>query len=432
MFHSILERQLRKAGLSYDSMPESLESWQNFVAKINTTYNQNDDDLYLLQRSLHISSQEMRDRWVELQDSNQRKDVIFNSALDSIVLTKVDGTIAEYNITAQKIFHWSPSDAIGKNISDFISSESRESDLTNFFSSKTKNGMIQKQIFKSEMLGKRQSEESFPVEAYCVPINFEHETIYLWYLRDLTAQKEYEAIIDKQRLNLVSASKLAALGEMAGGIAHEINTPLTTIKIILEIVRRYLSDDIPKIEASLSSLDILDKTLDRIASIIKNLRSFSRDGSSDPFRAVNLRDIILETLSLSSEKIKQHNVNLIVDDFPSDLVIICRGVQIGQVLLNLLNNAFDAIENLEEKWIRVGVLSKPNSVQISVTDSGPRIPKEIVDKIFNPFFTTKELGKGTGLGLGISRKIAEDHKGTLFLDATSKNTRFVLDLPKCL
>ncbi|MDD4975717.1 MAG: ATP-binding protein, partial [Bacteriovorax sp.] len=267
---------------------------------------------------------------------------------------------------------------------------------------------------------------------YYVPINFKRETVYLWYIRDLTSQKEYEAIIEMQQLNLISASKLATLGEMAANIAHEINNPLTTIKIITEMVRRSLSRDNPQIEDSINKLDGLKKTIDRIANIIKNLQSFARDGSADPFQEENLNKIIIETLSFCDERLKKNSVKLYLDEFPTDLVITCRSVQISQVLLNLLNNAFDAIETLEEKWIRITVVLKPNSIQINITDSGPGIPNEIADKVFKPFFTTKKMNKGTGLGLSISRKIIEEHKGNLILDTTSRNTRFVIELPKTI
>ncbi|MDD4976693.1 MAG: histidine kinase dimerization/phospho-acceptor domain-containing protein, partial [Bacteriovorax sp.] len=253
MLHTLLERQLRKAGLSNENLPNSLENWQKLLNKINSTYIQNDNDHYLLQRSLQISSQEMLGRWMELQESNQRKQVIFDSALDSLVISKVDGTITEYNITAKNTFHWFQSDSVGKNIKEFISYENRELDLTELFLAPVMNGKIdQKKIFKAEMLGKKQTNEKFPIETYYVPINFKRETVYLWYIRDLTSQKEYEAIIEMQQLNLISASKLATLGEMAANIAHEINNPLTTIKIITELVRRSLSRDNPQIEDSIN------------------------------------------------------------------------------------------------------------------------------------------------------------------------------------
>lgn len=428
MFHSILERQLRKTGLSLESLPESLRVWHLFLEKINSAYVQNDADLYLLQRSLEISSKEMMDRWVELQKINLRKEVIFNSAFDSIIITDEKGIITEVNLTAMNTFDWSENSAIGKHIQDFISYENRELSLTDLFAISEND---KKQFFQSEMIGRRLAKrETFPVQTYCTSIEFKHNVIYLWYLRDLTRQKAYETIIDKQQLNLAAASKFATLGEMAGGIAHEINTPLATMKVIIEIVRKFLLEKPPSIEVILEKLDLLETTIDRIASIIRNLRNFSRSGSGDPFREENLKDLLSETLSLCAEKLKKHQIHLIVQEFQEDLKVLCRGTQIGQVILNLLNNSFDAIENLPEKWIRIDICSKANLIQISITDSGPGIPPQIAQQLFQPFFTTKEASKGTGLGLGISRKIIDEHHGKIFYDPKSINTRFVIELPK--
>ncbi len=110
---------------------------------------------------------------------------------------------------------------------------------------------------------------------------------------------------------------------------------------------------------------------------------------------------------------------------------MARPTQISQVLLNLLNNSFDAIEERAEKWIRVRfeINSNKKILIIKVTDSGDGIPNEIVHKMMNPFFTTKDIGKGTGLGLSISKGIIEEHGGHLIYNAQSKNTEFVVELP---
>jgi C4-dicarboxylate-specific signal transduction histidine kinase len=100
-----------------------------------------------------------------------------------------------------------------------------------------------------------------------------------------------------------------------------------------------------------------------------------------------------------------------------------------QVLLSLISNSFDAVEHLPEKWVHVEVSSLNNVFQISVTDSGAGIPKAVVEKIMQPFFTTKPIGKGSGLGLSVATGIAQDHHGSLKYDNTSKHTRFVLEIP---
>lgn len=237
-------------------------------------------------------------------------------------------------------------------------------------------------------------------------------------------------IINNQNQALVSAAKMSALGEMAGGVAHEINTPLTVIKLrsemILSEVEVNACDHGRKIQ---NSLEIIDKTVDRITKIIQSLRAFSREASAQEKIEYSVSDIVSEALNLCNEKFKTRGIDLRVE-CSEDHVVLCRPTEITQVLINLLNNAYDAIENSEEKIISVRTEKLDNGfIGISVSDSGPGVAEEIQDKIMQPFFTTKEFGKGTGIGLSISKGIAESHGGKLYLDVNSKQTRMVLTFP---
>jgi signal transduction histidine kinase len=111
------------------------------------------------------------------------------------------------------------------------------------------------------------------------------------------------------------------------------------------------------------------------------------------------------------------------------MCLYCQPVEISQTLLNLLNNAFDVIEKLEERWIRIQIDKKDDYLTMSVINSGPKIPDAVVEKIFQPFFTTKGVGKGTGLGLSISKNIIERHNGTLSVDNSCQNTKFDIRIP---
>lgn len=227
---------------------------------------------------------------------------------------------------------------------------------------------------------------------------------------------------------LVNAAKMSALGEMAGGIAHEINTPLGTLSLIAEQVAELVGE--AEIDRGMigERLNIHKLTVRRISSIINGLRTFSRDGSRDSFDSVPVRTIVESTLVLCQEKLKNSGIQVEVEPIAAELVMRCRSVQISQVLLNLIGNACDAIQSLEEKWVRISAGRSGDGVQICVTDSGLGIAGEIRDKLFQPFFTTKAIGKGTGLGLSISKGIVDAHGGLLFVDPSVKNTRFVLQI----
>lgn len=174
---------------------------------------------------------------------------------------------------------------------------------------------------------------------------------------------------------------------------------------------------------------IAGETVQRISGIINGLRTFSRDGNGDQMALVPVKQIVESTLTLCREKLKHAEILIQVDPLDDDLKARCRPVQISQVLLNLVGNACDAILALDEKWIRISAERRSDDVVISVTDSGPGIPTEVRAKLFQPFFTTKEIGKGTGLGLSISRGIVDGHRGTLMVDERCGNTRFLLQLP---
>lgn len=243
--------------------------------------------------------------------------------------------------------------------------------------------------------------------------------------------QEFENEIEKGRLQLIHSSKMAALGEMASGIAHEINNPVAIIVGLSQrILRKIDKEDIPK-EKLVETFQRIEDTALRITQIIRGLRSFSRSAENDPFVQESMLKIVNDTIALCNEKLSANNIDFKIITFP-DFQIFCRPAQIQQVLLNLIGNSIDAISELEEKWIHLGIDSQvdPHFHLVSVVDSGLGIDSQIVDKLMQPFFTTKEVGKGTGLGLSISKGIIEDHRGRLEYNKGQKNTTFVIYLPK--
>jgi signal transduction histidine kinase/putative methionine-R-sulfoxide reductase with GAF domain len=231
-------------------------------------------------------------------------------------------------------------------------------------------------------------------------------------------------------LRLLQASKMSSLGEMSSGIAHEINNPLAIIQGKSNQIRRILSTHPENSAHILKLTEDIDHTVGRISKIVRGLQSFSRDATKDPFELKSLKTIIEDTLSFCAIRFKHHDIELKVGPVRDDLTLECRSPQISQVILNLLQNAFDAVEVLNEKWVSITVKETHETVQILITDSGHGIPNAIKEKILEPFFTTKDVGKGTGLGLSISSGIIKSHHGSLQIENKSKNTCFVIELPK--
>lgn len=234
----------------------------------------------------------------------------------------------------------------------------------------------------------------------------------------------------QNQMRLVESARLASLGEMAGGVAHEINNPLAVIVAYTEKLRDSLKGhNFSGSESAHASLAKIESTATRIAKIVSGLRSISRDGSRDALRPTAVGGLIEDAVSLCIEKAKHGRIEIKVVHQDPTLKISCRPVQISQIVLNLLINSIQAVSQLEEKWIQIVTEKRASNLEIRIVDSGRGIPPEIRKKIFDPFFTTKEVGKGTGLGLGISKAIIEDHGGTLILDSDCANTTFVASIP---
>lgn len=250
-----------------------------------------------------------------------------------------------------------------------------------------------------------------------------------WLEREVKNRTE---IINDQQISLLNASKMSALGEMAGGIAHEINTPLAIISMRVELMNDSIEENDFTTEELQKSLASIKSTTHRIAKIINGLRFFARDGSKLPMEKISVDTLLEDTLSFCSEKMRLHSVSLEIQRLckTENLFLNCRSVEISQVLINLLNNASDAIAELENKWIHITIRDLGSDIEFGIIDSGSGIPLDMQEKIMQPFFTTKEVGKGTGLGLSISRGIIESHQGKLLIDKDCPNTKFILVLPK--
>lgn len=244
-------------------------------------------------------------------------------------------------------------------------------------------------------------------------------------LENLVTQRTSER--DLERLKAVQSGKIAALGAMSAGIAHEINNPMATIKVSADLLSMMVAEKTYNEALLIKVTNDINSMVARVTTIIKSLRSFTRDGSQDPLEEVDIYSIVEDTLIFVKNRYKNNNVLLEVNVPKNEIKVNCRSSQISQVLLNLLNNAYDAIEALEDRWVKIDCFKEQDKVVMTVTDCGPGIPKHILARLFEPFYTTKGLGKGTGIGLSISASIMESNNGKLVYDSTCSNTRFRIE-----
>lgn len=245
---------------------------------------------------------------------------------------------------------------------------------------------------------------------------------------DISNNVLQENLIKDQQALMISSAKLSSLGEMASGIAHEINNPLAIIKGKAYHILKKLEGGEVNTEFLIKEITKIEQNSLRIVKIIKGLRTFSRHGEGDPFQLIVFKSLLDDVLELCYERFKYQGV-ILKTSGELDISIMCQETQLAQVLLNLINNAYDAVSTLPDPWVEVNVEQHFETVKISITDSGLGIKSEIAEKIMQPFFTTKEVGVGTGLGLSISKGIIEMHDGRFYLDQNCPNTRFIIELP---
>jgi C4-dicarboxylate-specific signal transduction histidine kinase len=240
--------------------------------------------------------------------------------------------------------------------------------------------------------------------------------------------EELQIEVAKQRDLLLESAKFQSLGQMASNLAHDINNPLFTIQGKLHQMRNLLSRDQLDLEKCDQIVESVEVTLLKLSQIVKGISTFAREGRGDQMVSISVEELIESNLALAIDRIKNSGIELEIHIDPSAL-LICYPSFISQVLLNLLNNAIDALENAPEKKIVVLAYTEKNWIHISVSDTGAGVPKEFENKIFDPFFTTKTFGKGTGLGLSISKGLVEVHEGELLYQRLEGRTNFLVRLP---
>ncbi len=237
----------------------------------------------------------------------------------------------------------------------------------------------------------------------------------------------FEDITDKIRLQqqLLTSEKLASIGLLSAGVAHEINTPLTGISSYVQMLQKKVSD-----EHFTGLLDKIEAQTDRVSRIVKNLLTFARNPSDLAFHRVNLRDNLQEIISLIDYKLKAMYIDLETELAPVT-PIWAQGERLQQVFINIILNALDAMPNGGRLRLELG--ETPTEAFVAISDTGTGIKEQHLPRIFDPFFTTKGVGKGTGLGLSISYAIINEHEGRIDVQSeVGKGTKFTIFLPKDL
>lgn len=343
-----------------------------------------------------------------------------------VVRTDSQGTIVYANQKFCEISGYSLKELIGKNHRVINSGVHKKEFFKQMWET-----ISSGETWRGEICNRAKSGKLYWVSTTIVPF-LDHDLKprqYLAIRQDITALKEAEEIILNQQAQLIANSKLSAIGEMAATITHEINNPLGVILGRCEMIKSVLNR--PTVDkADLERLtDAIYLTAQRIEKIVKSMKTLSHEGASEPLQKTSVEMIVTSLTDLFSEKFQSRGIQLATNPYDRSLIIECRSHEILQVLVNLLNNSFDAIQDKPKKWVRIDIQQNDRILEISITDSGMGIAAENLKKIFMPFVSTKRVQYGTGLGLSISRSLIQRHQGKLEYDETSSFTRFVMTLP---
>jgi PAS domain S-box-containing protein len=391
-----------------------------------------------------------------LRASEQRYRQLTEGTQDAIVVADQQGCITLFNTAAQQTFGYTEREVVGQPLTLLMPEESRDAHqqgLQRYLETREPR-VIGRTV---ELRGRRKSGETFPLELSLSVLELPEGLAFLGAIRDVTERQQMHA-------RVVQSEKLASLGLLSAGVAHEINNPLAYVANNLAVIERDLQGLItlatvcekirPELEAnqpgvSAEFLDIAE-TIDlpylsenlgpilastrqgvkRVADIVQNLRGFARLDQATVDR-VDLHEAITSSLELIRGRLGRRRIH--VDQDLGELPpVVCAPAQVNQVILNLLVNALQAIEATDrgEGRIEIRTRMEGDGVVIEIADDGCGIPAEHLARIFDPFFTTKPVGQGTGLGLAISHGIIQDHGGRIEVQSTpGRGSRFRVILP---
>lgn len=247
----------------------------------------------------------------------------------------------------------------------------------------------------------------------------------------LAELKKKQEVLVGQTAELMQVSKLKALSDMAGGLAHEVNNSLMIILGSVSQVEKSITISGAITDQIKERFNKTKSAIKKIETVIHGLHCFAEQVDKAPMELIPLERVIESTRNYCEEMIKAHSIHFFIDDIPK-VMVNCHPFQLGQVLFNVIKNADEALlrhEYTENKWIRVGFEVNNGAIQIRVSNGGTPISEDVALKIFQPFFTTKDVGEGIGLSLSSSRGIARRHRGDLYLERDTEVTTFTLKIP---
>lgn len=441
--HPLLARQLRKIGVDHENEAPTEDQWNALLERVSATYAQADQDRYMLERSLERSSEEMSSLYDELRATSsaeiarQREELSRNLALmqgvqesvaDAIVVIDDAGRILTYNQRFLETFEISQAQVASGVAALLNHARSRVRDhrdlerIMEHYVDSNESGADELEMLNGRVFNR-----------YTAPVTTPDGKVQgrVWCFREITEERKLAAH------RAVVTERMTSVGQLVASVAHEINNPLAYIAGNVETAIDALSEPPDQGDELGMSRDDLVEALedarlgvDRIKIIVRDLRALSRV-DDETREEVDLRSVIETSLQMANNELR-HRAR-IIRDLQKTPNISANSVRLGQVFLNLLVNAAHAIPDgrASENSVYVGTRTTPDgNARIEIRDTGSGIAPEHIERIYDPFFTTKPVGTGTGLGLSICKGIVDKLGGTIAVESTPDvGTKFVVELP---
>lgn len=408
-----------------------------------------------------IVDRRLEEAAARLEDSEAWAEAVLNTATDCIVAIGSSGTVVGLNRAAERTFGCSQEDVLGTDASELFAMTSDAEGVQMILHA---NGGGAGETSYQETVGTRRDGATFPLEIGVGTLKRGEDTLWIASARDITVRKNLES-------QLLQAQKLESIGQLAAGIAHEINTPIQFVvhnaqfleeafcdlQGVLDACGRVLDEeedgkvDPALVSAAREAVEIADldylegeipsalaqarEGLSRVSRIVLAMKNFSHPGSSDK-TPIDLNESIDSTVTICRAEWK-HLAEVEMDLDPALPSVPCLGAEINQAVLNIVVNAAHAIGSSQadgcdsKGLIQISTRAVDGYAEIRISDDGSGMPPDVQERIFDPFFTTKEVGKGTGQGLTVAHSVIHDkHDGTIRVESeVGKGTTFVIRLP---
>jgi PAS domain S-box-containing protein len=376
-----------------------------------------------------------------LSQSRSWNQMILDNIGECLIVVDSRGTILSTNSRSLDLFGYKSNELTGKNFSNLVPKVHLQKINTHIQGGSTTGTETISNPDGLENTAIHRDGHEIPIRLKVSQIAINDEILFVGLAYDLVEQKNLERDMEQQRALAFQSAKFASLGQLAGSIAHEINSPLGAIMLSASSLDNAIKKGELDIQRARNHANSTLSLVKKIARIVSALKSIGGVHGNNEMSQIDIRSILDEILTIAEPRAKNANIKVEVIFNPPNLTpqIVGHSAQLSQIFINLINNSIDAIIEQREKhpdrprslesWIQLHTQIVKEQIQFRLTDSGQGIPQTVADRIFDPFYTTKNIGAGTGIGLSISKQIANNHGGSLILDRRNPNTSFVLTLP---